>query len=215
MLGYRSMSRTNVGQAAAADRVQPHLLDRHHGARLGRPMSPSSPNPNSPAGRSSAIWRAAAHVFVERERKHKSGEQAGEIGRRLAPAPDGAVRRRATGDGNRCCRSRARCSARRRWRSSGRADMSTSSRWRSPIRGCTACRWAASIAARGLDRRPGDLCRTSRQLLREGASTSSCISASRSSSPKASNRKEVAARSQEQVRQMMRCATALAEAPKK
>ncbi len=36
-----------------------------------------------------------------------------------------------------------------------RRHASTSSRWRSPTRAPTACRWAASIASRVLDRRPG------------------------------------------------------------
>ena len=40
-------------------------------------------------------------VFIERERKRKSGEQASEIARRLAAGPaDGAVCRRHDGDGN-------------------------------------------------------------------------------------------------------------------
>ena len=133
--------------AAAADRVQPRLLDRHHGASA-RCADVSFIAKSDMAGWPviGMLARLQRTVFVERERKRTSGEQASEIATRLADgdamvlfaegthrrrqhAPavqEHAVRRRRDGD-----RARAR------------PTRSISSRWRSPTRACTACRWAA------------------------------------------------------------------------
>src|SRR5690606_30810266 len=83
-------------------------------------------------------------VFIERERKRKSGDQASEIATRLGKG-DAMVlfAEGSTVTAIYCCRSRARCSGLLRWRSPrARRRRCSSSRWQSPIPACMAWRSA-------------------------------------------------------------------------
>ena len=161
-------------QASAAARLQPRLLDRHHGARSSSPTSASSPSRSLPAGRSSARWRGcSARSSSSASASGTSGEQASELAARLAAGDamvlfaEGSTSRRQSAS----CRSRARCSAPPRWRSRerrGRKGLS-SSRWPSPTRACMACRWAASTAPLAAWIGDSDLVPHLAALLREGA----------------------------------------------
>ena len=118
------------------------------------------------------LSRLQRTVFIERERKRTSGEQASEIARRLADG-DAMVlfAEGTTGDGNAVLpfKSTLFGAADHGDRRRRGATGSISSRWPSPIRASTACRWAAGTARSPPGSATPNLCRMLPALLREGA----------------------------------------------
>jgi 1-acyl-sn-glycerol-3-phosphate acyltransferase len=160
------------------------------------------------------LARLQRTVFVERERKHKSGEQAGEIGKRLAQGhPMVLFAEGSTHDGNRIAPFKSSLF--------GAASVTISS-------GVAEHVYVQPVAIAytrlqglpmGRQHRPhatwiGDrvLVPHIKQLLAEGAMDVEVHFGAPIEFAKGDSRKDIAARAQEQVRQMMRQALA---APKK
>ena len=71
-------------QAAAADRLQPHLLDRHHPPEQRRQVCFIAKSEISGWPIFGWLARLQRTFFIERDKPGKSGEQASELARRLA-----------------------------------------------------------------------------------------------------------------------------------
>ena len=152
-------------------------------------------------GRLSRLQRP---VFIERENRRKSGDQASEIARRLSRnRRNGAVSPKARpDDGNMLLPFKstlfgaAAIADRRR-----RRARSTSSRSPSPIRASTAFRWAGSTGCLAPGSAIRSLFRTSSGCSARARSTWKCISASRSNFPRVPTARRWRGRSNSLVRE--------------